>query len=117
MLLGVTYYILADRFSDSAEQSKSIEFYESNTGIPLAIPADYDNCVILEKKKAILIINQKRTELPYVHLSDSINAYINTIKEKEIKILFTRETEYPQIITLLNIMAINRIIFYKLIRA
>lgn len=92
-------------------------FTENSTDIDLATSGDYVNCIILEKDNAIQMIDRKKVVIQYNNLEQILSTQIHKLKGEEVKIICTKETEYTNVIQVLDCMVKMKISRYKLLKA
>ena len=104
-------------FNWTVKQSKPTTLYENSTDIEFAAKGDFNNCIVLKKGRAVLIISDKTTPLNYSNLKIDLSNKIDTIKEQEIKIIMTQDSDYQDVVTVLKVMTDKKIKNYKLLKA
>ncbi len=92
-------------------------FTENSTDIDLATSGDYVNCILLEKDHATQIIDGKKVAIKYNDLKQIVSTQTDKLKGEEVKIICTKETDYKNVVLLVNLMAKMKIVRYKLLKA
>jgi biopolymer transport protein ExbD len=101
----------------STTESKPTTFYENLPASKVAKKEDYDNCIVLNRNEAVLIVNNREANLNYTALNTELTIYVDSIKEKEFKIIITADSEYKQLVALLDILAKARVDSYKILKS
>ncbi len=91
-------------------------FTENSTDIDLATSGDYVNCIILEKDKAVQIIDRKKVVIQYNNLEQILTTQIDKLKREEVKIICTKETDYKNVVLILGMMSKLKIARYTLLK-
>lgn len=101
----------------SITQSRPTTLYENSTDIEMAKQHDFDNCVILNKDNAVLIVSKQKRNVNYSNLEGDLLIELDKLKEKEFKIIMTEGSDYNEVDKILDIMSKAKVAKYKLLRA
>lgn len=91
--------------------------YEGSMDIKMAVSSDYDNSIVLYKDKAVFMIDHVKVETSYDSVNQIISSKIDLLKQKEFNIICTKETDYKTIVHILDVISINKVARYKLLKA
>jgi biopolymer transport protein ExbD len=112
LLLFISYVAF---FYLTTAMSKPTNFFENSSNIEKAKADDYDNCIILAKDNAEVVSGRRKYIVGYDSLTKDLKAYMKELKQREIKIIMTKDVQYQKLVDVLDIMTIEKVPQYKLL--
>jgi len=107
-LISVSFFVLTSLTSEPVDNNIS--------GIKEAQSADLVHCLLLEKNEAYYVAKGKKIKIAYADLGREIASRTNLLQLPTINIICTKETAYQQIVSVLNIMSVNNVKSYQLLK-
>jgi biopolymer transport protein ExbD len=103
-------------FMWSVRQSEPTTMYEA-TNVNFAQPQNFDNCIILNSDKAILIISKQKRNLNYASLENDLLKEVSNLNGEDFSIIMTRTSDYHVVNKVLAIISKGNVVKYKLLKA
>lgn len=101
-------------FQWTAGRSQPTTFDENSKDIPQAKLADYKNCVILRKENATLVLNKVETGMNYPTIPNDLAAKLAGVGN--LNIIYGNETDYKDVVDVLDAIAIAKVKSYRLLK-
>ena len=98
-------------------QAESTTFYQNSEEIKFAKQEDYTNYIVLEKNQAVLMLGQSKTNLGYTGLSKTLVDELTRLQVHEFNIIITKESDYKQVVSVLDVMTQAKIRKYTLLKS
>jgi len=86
------------------------------SGIEKAKSDDLKHCLLLKKNEAYYVAPGKKIRIEYANLKQELINKTNLLQQSTINIVCTKETEYNQIVSVLDLMTTQHIRSYQLLK-
>ncbi len=107
-LVSVSYFVVTSTMPEPVDTNLS--------GIEKAKREDLKHCLLLEKNEAYYVAPGKKIRIEYANLKQELINKTNLLQQATINIVCTKETEYKQIVSVLDLMTTQQIRSYQLLK-
>lgn len=107
-LVSVSFFVFTSTVSEPVDITLS--------GIEKAKSDDLKHCLLLEKNEAYYVAPGKKIRIEYADLKQELINKTDLLQQATVNIVCTKETEYKQIVSVLDLMTTQHIQSYQLLK-
>lgn len=107
-LVSVSYFVVTSTMSEPVDTNLS--------GIEKAKSEDLKHCLLLEKNEAYYVAPGKKIRIEYANLKQELINKTDLLQQATVNIVCTKETAYKRIVLVLDLMVIQNVQSYQLLK-
>lgn len=107
-LVSISFFVFTSTMSEPVDTNLS--------GIEKAKSDDLKNCLLLEKNEAYYLAPGKKIRIEYANLKQELISKTDLLQQATVNIVCTKEADYKQIVSVLDLMATQHIRSYQLLK-